>query len=726
MKHIFPIIVLLVLGLVSVLPADEGMFPLSEIHKLDLRERGFEIDADELYNPSGVSMVDGIINLGGCTASFISSAGLILTNYHCAFGAIQSLTTTENDYLRDGFYAVDGAGELPARRYTARLVESYRDVSRQVLSVVSPRMGHTERSKAIEEKIKRMVIAVEKSNPGRRAEIAEMFRGKTYVLFVYANIKDVRLVYAPPRAIGEFGGAVDNWAWPRHTGDFALLRAYVAPDGSFADYSPRNVPYLPKKHFQVSAAGVQADDFVFALGYPGSTHRHKSSHYLAYEEEVQLPFTIELGHWLIALKEKLSAKDRDTAIKLSSSLQGLWNSVKRGEGQLKGLRNLKLAARRRQQEAELRKFITADRLRQIKYGSLFNELDHAYEDMRKSARRDMTLTYLVSGRVSTLMGNAFRICEASFERAKPDTRREEAYMERNFERTEKQMTMALRDYYEPAEKAALAEMLRRAAALPAPEAIPAVRDLIGAGDAGKVLEGFLEKAFASTQLKDPAVVSALLKMPASTLRAHQAMEDPFMRLAFALYPDYRLMREADKREKGVLDPLLAQLVDAKKERQGSEFIPDANSTLRLTYGRIRGYSPMDAVLMQPFTTLSGIVEKTVANPASDDFSAPQRLLDLAAAKTHGAYAHPALHDVPVDMLYDMDTTGGNSGSPVFNARGELIGLNFDRVYEATINDFAWDQSYSRSIGVNARFILWSLNQFSNAKRLLTEMGIGAK
>jgi hypothetical protein len=721
MKHTLSIILLLVVGLVTALPAEEGMFPLSEIHKLNLRERGFEIEAGELYNPSGVSMVDGIINLGGCTASFISSAGLILTNYHCAFGAIQSLTTIENDYLRDGFYAVDGAGELPAQRYTARLVESYRDVSRQVLSVVSRRMGHGERSKAIEEKIKGMVVAVEKANPGRRAEIAEMFRGKTYVLFVYANIKDVRLVYAPPRAIGEFGGAMDNWSWPRHTGDFAMLRAYVAPDGSFADYSPRNVPYRPKKHFQVSAASVQANDFVFALGYPGSTHRHKSSHYLAYEEEVRLPFTIEIGHWLIALKEKLSASNRDTAIKLSSSLQGLWNSVKRGEGQLKGLRNLKLAERRQQQEAELQKFIAADPARRIKYGSLFAGLDRAYEDMRKRAHRDMTLSYLVSGSVSTLMSNAFRICEASFERAKPDTQREEAFMERNFERTEKQMTMALRDYYEPAEKAALAEMLQRAAALPAKEAIPAVRDLIGADAAGKVLEKFLEKAFAATQLKDPAVVSALLKMPASALRAHQAMEDPFMRLAFALYSDYREMREAGKREKGVLDPLLAQLVDAKKELQGTEFIPDANSTLRLTYGRVRGYSPADAVQMQPFTTVSGIVEKAIANPANDNFNAPQKLLDLAAAKAYGTYAHPALHDVPVAMLYDMDTTGGNSGSPVFNARGELIGLNFDRVYEATINDFAWDPSYSRSIGVDARFILWSLDQFSNAQRLLKEM-----
>lgn len=719
MKHILTVIVMMI-GLAIPLACEEGMFPLSEIHKLDLKARGFELAPAELYNPSGVSLVDGIINLGGCTASFISPDGLILTNYHCAFGAVQSLTSTENDYLRDGFYAAAAENELPARRYTARLIESYRDVSREVLAVVKKSMGHAERSKAIEERMKSLEVQAEKARPGRRAEVAEMFRGKTYVLFIYANIKDVRLVYAPPRAIGEFGGEVDNWAWPRHTGDFALMRAYVAPDGSFADYAAENVPYRPKKHFQVSAAGVDEGDFVFALGYPGSTHRHKSSHYLAYQEDIFLPFTIELGRWIIELKEKLSLESRDTAIKLASSLQGLWNGVKRGEGQLKGLRNLGLAERRRRQEAELQKFIAADKGRARKYGTLFARLDSAYADLRRRARRDLILANLVSGRVSTLLGNAFRICVASYERAKPDVRREEAFMDRNIERTERMMTMALRDYHEPAEKAVLRYMLGRAAALPADEAVPAVQALLASDDAGKSLDDFVAKALAATKLKDPAVVSAWLKAPQAEL---QAQDDPFLRLAFALYPDYSRMQEAEKRDKGILDPLLAQLVDAKRELQGTEFVPDANSTLRLTYGRVRPYSPADAVQMQPFTTLRGIVEKTVAHRGAEDFSAPQRLIDLAAAADHGAYAHPRLQDVPVAMLYDMDTTGGNSGSPVFNARGQLIGLNFDRVYEATINDFAWDQSYSRSIGVDARFILWSLDKFSQARRLLEEMGI---
>lgn len=719
MKHILCVFIT-VLILVPALRAEEGMFPLSEIGKLDLKARGFEIEPAELYNPAGISLINGIIDLDGCTASFVSADGLILTNYHCAFGAIQSLTTTENDYLRDGFHAAEPGAELPAKRYTVRLIESYRDVSRQVLSVLNRKMTHTQRSKAIDEKMKRLVVAVEKARPGKRAEVAEMFRGKTYVLFVYDYIKDVRLVYAPPRSIGEFGGETDNWMWPRHTGDFAFMRAYVAPDGSNADYSPQNVPYRPKKHLPVAAAGVQAGDFAFALGYPGRTSRHASSHYLVYEQEVRLPFITGLYRRIIELKEKMSAGDRATAIKLSSSLKGLWNTLTRSLGQLKGLQDLRLADRRRSDEEKLQRFIDADPARRKKYGSMLIELAGVYDGMAARAARDQVLSNLLSPRISTMLGNAFRICEASFERAKADTQREEAYMERNFDMTEKRMTMALRDYHEPAEKAVLREMLGRAAALPTGQAIAPVRALLQEGDPDRAIDAFLEKAFAATRLKDPETVSAWLKKPAAELRA---LDDPFIRLAFALYPDHLELKESEKRVKGALDPLLAKLVDAKKEFLGRDFVPDANGTLRLTHGRVRGYSPADAVLMEPFTTLGGMLEKHVAHAGHADFAAPQKLLDLAAARDHGRYAHPQLGDVPVAMLYNMDTTGGNSGSPVFNARGELIGLNFDRVYEATINDFAWDESYSRSIGVDVRFILWCLDKYSGAKRLLTEMGI---
>ena len=702
------------------LQAEEGMFPLSEIHKLDLKAWGFSIGSREIYNPSGVSLIDGIINLGGCTASFVSGDGLILTNYHCAFGAVQAVTTPENDYLRDGFFAADRSAEIPAKRYTVRLIESYRDVSREILAAVKKKMTYAQRSKAIEEKINRMVVAFEKSNPGKRAEVAEMFRGKTYVLFIYNYIKDVRLVYAPPRSIGEFGGEEDNWMWPRHTGDFAFMRAYVAPDGSNAEFAPQNVPFRPKKYLKVAAEGVKNGDFAFILGYPGSTHRHKSSHFIAHEENIRMPFTVDLYRWIIQLKEKMSSGDRGVAIKLSSSLKGLWNTVTRSLGQLQGLKNLHLVEKREKEEESLQQFISANPARQKKYGSLLADLAKVYEEKGKRTRRDLTLSSLLSNRISLMLGNAFNICEASYERVKEDTKRESGYMDRNFDRTQKQMTMALRDYHEPTEKALLKEMLRRAAACKGEQAIAGLRDIIAGGDEEKAIDAFLEKAFAETKLKNPEIVSDWLKKTTAQL---QALNDPFLDLAFALYPDHRKLKEAGKKEKGVLDPLLAQLVDVRKEFIGRDFIPDANGTLRLTYGRIRGYSPADAVRMQPFTTLGGIVEKHYAHPDLSSYQAPGKLLELAKAKDYGRFVHPDLGDVPVAMLYNMDTTGGNSGSPVLNARGELIGLNFDRVFEATINDYAWDESYSRSIGVDIRFILWSLAKFSGADRLLKEMGV---
>ena len=293
-------------------------------------------------------------------------------------------------------------------------------------------------------------------------------------------------------------------------------------------------------------------------------------------------------------------------------------------------------------------------------------------------------------------------------------------MDRNFDRTKQRQIMSLRNYYEPAEKAVLKELLMRAASLDGEYAIPAVRDIIKDSDPGKSIDSFLEKAFSKTTLNNPETVTALFDKTTAQL---QKVDDPFIVLSRAIYPTYRKMNDAGKEEKGILDPLLAQWVEVKEKYIGRDFIPDANGTLRLTYGKIRGYYPRDAVFMKPFTTLSGVVEKHISANGNEPYKAPQKLIDLSRAKDYGRFEHPRLKDVPVAMLYDMDTTGGNSGSPVFNARGELIGLNFDRVFEATINDFAWDESYSRSIAVDIRFVLWFLEKFSGATRLLTEMGV---
>jgi hypothetical protein len=695
---------------------EEGMIPLSEIHKLDLKALGFRLESTELYNPGGISLIDGIINLSGCTASFVSPDGLMLTNYHCAFPAIQLVTTKEKDYMRDGFIAGSRSQEVQAENYTVRVIESYRDVSKEVLGVVKEKMDYARRTKAIEKKIKKIELEIEKKYPGRRAEVAEMFMGKTYVLFVYTYIKDIRLVYAPPRSIGEYGGEIDNWMWPRHTGDFAFMRAYTAPDGSFADYSPDNVPYHPKKYLQPAPEGVKEEDFVFILGYPGTTHRHRTSYFISFEEEVTKPYIVNLYRYMINILEEMSKKDRTVEIKLSSRLDGMWNRMKSYLGQLKGMKNLKLAQRRKEKENALQQFIDADPKRREKYGNLLEQLKNFYDEKRRDAGYDLLLENFLKS--STLLGNAYKVYKASIERTKEDTVRDPDYMDRNFDRTLQRMKQDLRNFYEPVDKIFLKEMLLRAIKLKEKDypSIPAVEEIIkGTADAEKTIDSFIETAYPSSRLNDESCMMELLK---KTTRELDQEEDPFIRLARALYPTCKKQEDKEKRQKGLLDQLLSQLIDVKKEFAGQDFIPDANSTLRLTYGHIRRYSPADAIIYTPFTTLGGVVEK---HTGAEPFIVPQKLMDLYKAKDFGRFVHPGLKDVPVAMLYNTDTTGGNSGSPVLNAKGQLVGLNFDRVFEATINDYAWDESYSRSIGVDVRYILWFLEKFGNAHHLLEEM-----
>jgi len=696
----------------------EGMIPLSEIKTLDLKKLGFQIDSQELYNPNGISLIDGIIKLNGCTASFVSSDGLLLTNYHCAFGAIQSITTKENDYLKNGFIAKKRSQEIRAENFTVRVIESYRDVSEEVLQVVKNGMSSVQRTKAIERKKKEIEIQVEKKYPGRRAEVAEMFIGKTYVLFVYAYIKDIRLVYAPPRSIGEFGGEIDNWMWPRHTGDFSFLRAYTAPDGSFSDYSPTNVPYHPKKYLPVAPMGVRDNDFVFILGYPGRTYRHRTSYFLSFEEEIHKPYLIKLYGGMIKILEKLSKEDRSIEIKLSPRLNSLWNRIKRNRGQLKGMKKLKLVEKRKREEKILQQFINSEANRKKKYGSLLSQFKKHFEEKRRDAQFDILMEHFFKS--TTLLKNAFIIYEGSIEKRKKDTERVSKYMNKNLPQTRQRMKTDLRNFYMPADKILLKEILTRAAQLDTRylKLIPAVENIIKATqNHEKAINSFIEELYTKTRLTDESYMMKLLN---SSTKELDRLDEPFIKLASTLYPTYWQYQEKKKSQKGFLDRLLSQLIDVKKEFAGKKFIPDANGTLRLTYGHIRGYSPADALYYYPFTTLKGVIEK---NTGKSPFIVPEKMIDLYKVKEFGHFSHPDIKEVPVAMLYNTDTTGGNSGSPVLNAKGKLVGINFDRVYEATINDFAWDESYSRSMGVNIQYILWFLDKFGEAHSLLAEMNV---
>ena len=718
MKKGILFIAILALSSISILsasPVEEGMYPISEIQKLNLQEKGLKLKTIELFNPNAISLIDGICKVGGCSGSFVSSDGLILTNHHCAYRAIQAASTKERDYLENGFLAKDHSDEIPAQGYTVRITESYSDVSQKVLSVVEEKMDPAERTKAIEKKMKEIIKKAEEDNPGMRAEVSEMFIGKTYVLFLYTYLKDIRLVHAPPRSIGNFGGEVDNWMWPRHTGDFSFMRAYVAPDGSPAEFFEENVPYKPKKVIKVAPEGVDEEDFVFILGYPGRTYRHRTSHFLNYEESVRMPYVVDWYQWQINVMEKMGEGDRSIALKHVNRIKGLSNTMKNYRGKLLGLGRLRLVDKKRKEENKLQVFIDDDTRRKKQYGKLLEELGEIYEQIQDRSESELVLDYLC--RSSNLLNFAYTVYESAIERQKEDIEREYSYMDRNWTRTKERLFMTLKDHYTPTDKILLKEMLLRAAKLPEDLSIPAIKKIIGKKDPEQTIDDFIENAFTGSQLTDVEFLEeALTESP----KEIKKIKDPFIQLAIDLYPTYQELKETRRTRRGTLDQLYARFIDVKKEFLGTDFVPDANGTLRLTYGHIRGYRPRDAVYYHPITSVNGVVEKTTGE---EPFDPPQHLIDLIESQDFGRFEHSKLKSVPTAILYNMDTTGGNSGSAVLNARGELVGVNFDRAYEATINDFAWSEDYSRSIAVDIRYVLWLTQKFGGADYLLKEMGV---
>lgn len=698
--------------------ADEGMYPISELSRVDLQAKGLRLKTSDIFNPDDISLVDGICRVNGCTGSFVSQSGLIITNHHCAYRAIQSASTTENDYLENGFVAKTFSEEVPASGYTVRITEDYTDVSEEVLSVVTPSMSFLDRAKAIEKRRKEIERQAESENPGLRAEVAEMFTGKTYGLFLYTYLKDIRLVFAPPHAVGVFGGAIDNWEWPRHTGDFSLMRAYVAPDGSAADYSPENIPYKPKRHLQVASKGVAEEDYVMLLGYPGRTARHKTSHFLAYERDVRLPHLVNLYQWEIGIMEEAGKENREVALKHTSRIQSLANVEKRSRGQLKGLQRAQIVEARIEDENKLQAFINSDPQRSAKYGSLLNQLRDFYNELSQVAPRELEEQAITS--TCRSLAIAFSLYDASVQRTKDDLERESAYMNRNFDQTVKQILLSQKDLDIPTDKIMFAEVLRRIAPyMDADTLAPLPENSIATPEHSITTQQINAKVdwFATTKMSDPKFVEACLNKSAAEL---EASDDPALQMIIAWYPRLMELRETDKERDGQLGQLYGELQTIKSDFLATQFVPDANATLRLTFGYVRGYSPEDGVYKLPFTTLKGLVEKTTGVAP---FITPKEVIEKYASQDFGTFVHPELREVPVAMLYSTDTTGGNSGSPILNADGQLVGVNFDRAFEATINDFAWNENYSRSIGVDIRYVLWLTGKVFGADHLLKEMGI---
>ncbi|MDP4175160.1 MAG: S46 family peptidase [Bacteroidota bacterium] len=717
-KVIFPIVILSMTIFLSAWKnpdPEEGMYPLSEIRHLALKEAGLKIDPVDIYNPKGISLIDALVNVGGCTGSFVSEKGLIITNHHCVFGALQAASTVEHDYIENGFIARTHEEEIEAKGMTCQITESYEDVSEKILKAVSAIKDPAERLRAIEKEKKELVRLAEDKDRTIKAEVSEMFEGKTYILFKYKEIKDVRIVYVPPRSIGEFGGESDNWIWPRHTGDFSFLRAYVSKDGKSASYSKDNVPFKPKRYLKVNANGVDENDFVFILGYPGRTFRHKPSEFLEYQEKYQLPYISKLYDFQIETMQKMGENNHGLEIRLASRIKGLSNVTKNYKGKLKGLRELALVEKKKAEENELQAFIDSDKQLKSEYGSMLSETAKIYQEMFKNAKRD--LWYGQIYRSSTLLRLSSLALDYAIERKKPDSERKSAFKEKNISDTRENISVLYGQFSIEADKIFFKKMLEDAAVFTEDLRVEAVDKVINRKQVEASIDDFIDRSFSANKLTDQSYFMGLLEKSYEEL---ERLDNPIIKFDLALRKQLSENDNKIKTIEGKLDELSAKLIEVKRLWKKQSFIPDANSTLRLTYGHIKGYSPSDAVYLSPITTLKGVIEKSFRG---GEYNIPKRLRELYDKKDYGKFYSKKIDDLPVAILYDTDTSGGNSGSPIMNAYGELIGVNYDRTYEATINDYAWNENYSRSIGVDIRYVLWVTQKIGGADFILNELGI---
>ncbi len=694
---------------------DEGMFPLSELSKAGLKKAGLKISEKDIYNPGSIGLVDALVQVSGCSGSFVSPNGLIITNHHCAFSAVQLASSPEHNYLENGFVANSHEQEIEAKGLTIRITDSYEDVSKEILDAVSNITDPVQRIDIINKKRVELAKQAESKDPSIKAEVSEMFIGKSYVLFRYKTIEDVRLVYIPRQDIGEFGGETDNWVWPRHTGDFSFLRAYVGKDGKSAKYSKDNVPYQPKKHLKINPKGVSENDFVFILGYPGRTFRHRPSQYLEYQQQFLLPYTSNLYDFQNQQMMLAGKDDKATELELATRIKRNANTMKNYRGKLKGLRNIDLVNTKKKEDAELTEFINKDAALKAQYGTLMQDIDKHYQLVFQDAEKEMWYNQIYGGirlLQAARMANSFK--EALMQQGTANNRQE--MFAKNVENFKKQMDPFYEAYNLNVDKSIASYMFAQATQLKDGNALPFVANRrFASADAAS---GFINKALDATALKNKEQFYSQVLKDAKTFLAYS---DELMKFQEELNKEMKPFAEEQKRREGNLNKLMADYVAVKEKFQSKNFIPDANSTLRLTFGNIKGYSPVDATYMEPFTTVRGLIEK--GNSGDPEFRYPAAIKENWLSKNFGNYFKKEINDVPVNILYNMDTTGGNSGSPIMNAYGELIGVNFDRAYDATINDLAWNEAYSRSIGVDIRYVLWIADKVDNAQFIIKELGV---
>lgn len=688
-----------------------------EAHVETLQKLGLELDPKKLADPMAYPL-GAVVSLGGCSASFVSPEGLIVTNHHCVTGALGYNSTPAQNLLKNGYLAKSRAEEKwngpTARVY---VTQAFNDVTDFVRSGLEQIKDDKKRHETIESREKELIAKCEKQ-PNVRCDLASYFGGGQYLLIEKLEIKDVRLVYAPHEGVGNFGGEIDNWRWPRHGGDFAFLRAYVGKDGKPADHSPDNVPYQPRMHLRLAERGLGPGDLVLVAGYPGRTMRLSTAEETAEAVEWYYPKRIRLFEDYLALIERLGKEDPDVALKARPTERGLANALTYTKGSLEGLTKGGAAELRRKREAALSTFIGADAERQKRFGEVLPRLEKHFAERRRHRELDYALSEIE--RMSSLVGAAHTIIRMAEERPKADAQRKPEFQQRNWQRIEQEQQALEKRYSRKLDSAMLRLALARIAKHADDNAKKRVLPVFlgKAEPSEKNIEAAVERLYKETKLEDTKARLELVKKAKTAELV--ASKDPFIRLGLALRP---LFKERDDRadaESGALALLRPLYVAALREHAPTPLAPDANGTLRVTYGTVRGYRPTpESPVFTPFTTAKELVAKATGK---EPFDAPPRLVELAKSGKSGPYADSSLGGLPVDFLADLDITGGNSGSPTLNARGELVGLAFDGNYEAMASDWVFMPDITRSIHVDLRFMTWVMDAVDDADHLLKEMG----
>jgi hypothetical protein len=712
--RVFVIIALIIACATSVI-AEEGMWPLYMLDKLhfdSLSMMGLQLKPTEIFNTEGTGVANAVVQLGA-TGSFVSPNGLLLTNHHVAFGAIQEQSTLEQNYLRDGFYAATTTEEIPALGYKASVTLAIEDVTSRILAGITPKMKDINRYKAIDLATKKLIKETE-AKGDVKARVAVMYGGKQYMLYTMMEIRDIRIVYVPPDAIGNFGGDIDNWMWPRHCGDFSFLRAYVAPDGKTAEYAVENVPYHPKSYLQVSTDGIREGDYAMTIGFPGKTSRYISSFELANLINFYYPNSISTTEDQIGIIAEAGRHDSAVELRMSSRMQGLNNGLKKSYGILEGFRKRNILAFKQDQERQLAAYMKADKKFAAHYGTVLGSLDSLFVANANLQLHDFILGRMVWG--CDYLRQASSLYRWACERTKPDLERERGYQNRDTLAAIERIRNAQINLVPEVDKLVFKYFLNRALALPAGERIPAIDGLMSGHEGDQsYLDGLIDRMYADSKVGDS---SSRLQMFALSKETLDASTDPFIQLAAALRPeqDAQLMRE--KEFNGAQTRLAPLLNMAYAEWRKDDIYPDANGTMRLSYGQVKGYSPADAVSFFYETGLNGVVQKETG---IDPFIVPQRLSEAYKTGDFGAYADPAINDVPVDFLTTNDITGGNSGSPVIDGKGRMIGIAFDGNWEGVASDYLFNPEVTRTISVDMRYIIYLIDKVYGHRNLFHEL-----